>query len=640
MKKLAVLLIVIMLGYSGKIKSADFNITDVHKAIAQENKWLNTSRPITADDLKGRIILLDFWTFCCINCMHVIPDLQYLEHKFGDSLTVIGVHSAKFANEKDTENIRSAILRYKIEHPVVNDSEFRIWRRFGVHAWPSLVLINPDGQIEEVYSGEGHREALENEISNLTGKYKNRLNNSGLPIALEKEKTPKSYLNFPGKIAVQESGNGGNTIYISDSGNNRILIVEDNGNVVAQIGSGNKGLKDGAFGEAEFNDPQGLLYKDGLLYVADKNNHAIREIDLANNIVTTVAGTGKQGFERRVIGADALKTNLASPWDLELFPDNNHITIAMAGTHQLWSYDIKNRTVSVIAGNGRESIDDGVYPYNSLSQPSGLSAYNGKLYFVDSETSSLRVLERGKISTLIGTGLFDFGFEEGKQGKALLQHPLGVYADDTGVYIADSYNHSVRKYDPKTATLSNFSGDGKRGGGGKSVKSAQYNEPNDIIKIGDKFYVADTNNNSIKIIDVKKNTVNEFTITESIQDNENDELPNLTSEAPPKIIPEELEIRMNLKAGWKINADAPSWMRIIKDDGKTRKVVIAEYTKNDIINCVLKTPELETGRSYILRGTFYYCEDKESSLCLIKSYDWTFTPSSEYKDKIMNINLN
>jgi len=168
----------------------DNPITLVHKAIVQESDWLNVARPLTVQDLAGRIILLDFWTFCCINCMQVIPDLQYLEEKFGDTLTVIGVHSAKFNNEKERDNIRSAIVRYDIHHPVVNDKDFVIWKSFDVHAWPTLILIDPNGKIESAYSGEGHREDLARDIERLISTYKNtgkKINNSPLPITLEKK---------------------------------------------------------------------------------------------------------------------------------------------------------------------------------------------------------------------------------------------------------------------------------------------------------------------------------------------------------------------------------------------------------------------------------------------------------------------
>jgi thiol-disulfide isomerase/thioredoxin len=350
----------------------DMQITNIHKTLASQTGWLNTSRALTPEDLQGRIILLDFWTFCCINCMHVIPDLQYLENKFGDDLTVIGVHSAKFANERDTENIRSAILRYDIHHPVVNDFDFSIWKKFGVRAWPTFVLINPQGTIEQVYSGEGNRAEVEEDVERLRSTYAGKFVTAKLPIALEQKKNPArmELLQFPGKLAYTADFNGKPMLFVSIVGYDVIQWLNPDGHLEGEIGSHVKGYKDGAANEAQFNSPQGVLYKDGILYIADTNNHALRAYDFKTNKVTTLAGTGKQGYDRTAHNADALTTPLASPWDLAFYPDDKHIAIAMAGTHQLWSYDIEKKTVSVLAGNGRESIDDGRYPFNSLSQPS------------------------------------------------------------------------------------------------------------------------------------------------------------------------------------------------------------------------------------------------------------------------------
>lgn len=454
-----------------------------YETLASHNVWLNTSRPLTAQDLEGRIILLDFWTYACINCMHVIPDLKYLEEKFGSDLTVIGVHSAKFKNEQDTKNIRSAILRYGIHHPVVNDFDFGIWNAFGVRAWPTFVLIGPKGLIAETYSGEGNREKMETDIRALMKKYNGAWKKETLPIALEENKMAAELLKFPGKIVYD-----GGVFYLSDTGHNQVIAVDGKTNIATTLAK-------------DFASPQGVLYANGTLYVADTNNHLLRAVDVKTGEVTTLAGTGKQGYERNVKNAPALATPLASPWDLAFYPDEKHIAIAMAGTHQIWSYDIENKTVSVIAGSGREDIIDGKALLSALAQPSGLSAFDGKLYFVDSETSSLRMLENGEVKTLIGTGLFDFGFKDGNKKTALMQHPIGVFADASGVYVADSFNHSIRRYDPQTGQLTTIAGHGARGSKDAIAAEAEFNEPNGIIKIDGKFYVTDTNNHRVRVID-------------------------------------------------------------------------------------------------------------------------------------------
>ncbi len=602
-------------------------VTAVHQTLASQSGWLNTSRPLTAEDLRGRIILLDFWTFCCINCMHVIPDLKYLEEKFGDDLTVIGVHSAKFQNERDSENIKNAILRYGIEHAVVNDFDFSIWQRFGVRAWPTFMLINPRGTIEATYSGEGNRDEAEADITRLIEKYKGQYVTAKLPIALEKDKQPESVLRFPGKLDSYSE----NQLVVSDSGNHRVLLVDvapdaASASIVTRIGSGREGYKDGSFEEAEFRRPQGVLAsRDGsFIYIADTENHALRVADMKARTVTTLAGTGRQGYERRASNAPALSTPLASPWDLAFYPNEKHIAIAMAGTHQLWSYDILTKTLSVIAGNGQESIDDGLYPNNSLSQPSGFSVWDGKLYFVDSETSSLRVFENGKVTTLIGSGLFDFGYKEGKRGEALMQHALGVYADASGVYIADSYNHSLRRYDMEAKTLSNYAGHNVRGNDNGPLAQASFNEPNDIALLGGKFYVADTNNNAIRAIDRKTGAVSTLAMiaqaaSGAAEFSAPEQLPNLEKLPAVTLHPgKPAMVEIGLKPGWKINKDAPSALTLF-DMAATPKA-LKTFSLAEVKQKSISLPALKDG-DYRLQGTLYYCEEKEGAQCLIKSFD-------------------
>jgi DNA-binding beta-propeller fold protein YncE/thiol-disulfide isomerase/thioredoxin len=616
---------------------SDMPITNLHRNIASHpHGWLNTSRPLETQDLQGRIILLDFWTYCCINCMHVIPDLKYLEDKFGSQLTVIGIHSAKFNNEKDSENIRQAILRYSIHHPVVNDRDFSIWNAFGANAWPTFMLINPKGTIQATYSGEGNRAALERDIAGLIKQYDKKINTAPLPIALEAGKQPPSALSFPSKLVYAPDFSGKPAMMVSDSGHNRIVVLGLDGTVLETVGNGDTGHKNGNFEEAQFNHPQGLAYDSGLLYVADTENHLIRVINFnlgaqgfsVGAAVFTIAGTGQQGHERTTHNKAALKTSLSSPWDVAFSPDKKSLIIAMAGTHQLWNYDIDTKTVSVIAGNGRESIDDGRYPGNSLSQPSGLSATPTRLYFVDAETSSLRILDKGQITTLIGTGLFDFGYKDGKKGTARMQHPLGVYADASGVYIADSYNHSIRSYDPATGVLSSLAGHGERGNKDGAVADAEFNEPNDVLRVGDKLYVADTNNNAIRVIDLKSKTVSTLTVKEPQRDRAPEfskQLPNLAKMAATAIDANTAAtVTLQLKTGWHINAEAPSGLALFDMAGKKPKA-IASFNRDAIRQGKITLPELAKG-SFHLQGTLYYCEDKEGSQCLVKSFDIPIKP--------------
>lgn len=430
--------------------------------------WLNVTRPITAEDMKGRLVLLDFWTYGCINCIHVVPDLKKLEQKFGDSLLVIGVHSAKFKGEQGNERILSAAKRFGLEHPVINDSDFAIWRQFKVEAWPTLVLLGADGQEISRYEGEGHFKDLDRDISkNISSTVPHEVKVSSLVL---KEQT-KSMLSFPARIKKY-----GDLLYVADSGNNRILAVDKSGKIVRKF--------DG------FHNPRGLaLGKNNMLYVADTDAHNLVELNMV---------TG----ERKVIAGDGTRNNVwASPWDIEFISDDVML-IAMAGTHRIVIYDLADEEYEFYAGNGREDVKDGDLENAELAQPSALTKNaDGTVYFADAESSALREIKGDQVKTLIGTGLFDFGFVDGVYPAAKLQHPQGVHAIGNKVYIADTYNNAIRVYDVTSKQLSTIKTSGE-----------SLNEPGAIWVDGDVAYIADTNNNRVLNLDLKTGTLSPFKI--------------------------------------------------------------------------------------------------------------------------------
>ncbi|MBI4457982.1 redoxin domain-containing protein [Candidatus Uhrbacteria bacterium] len=454
--------------------------------------WINAVKPLRLADLKGQVVLLDFWTYCCINCIHVMPDLKYLEHKFaGRPVVVIGVHSAKFENEQEVGNIESAVARYEIEHPVLVDNEHIVWNAYGVRAWPTFVLIDAEGVIRAQGSGEGLRDALEKQIGDLLaeGEKKGFLG-SPLPTAAPR-RAPAGTLSFPGKIAIDP---GGKRLAIADSNHNRILLcvleTPEHAKIVEAIGTGSVGAADGGFSAAQFNHPQGLCFAGEKLYVCDTENHLLREVDLAEKTVTTLAA-----------GA-----TLNSPWDVAW--RDGELYVAMAGSHQIWRLDLASGRIEPWAGNGRENIVDGDRRNAELAQPSGLSLFGDELYFADSEVSALRVchLKSGEVETLVGTGLFDFGFRDGAFDAALLQHCLGVCAADGKVYVADAYNHAVREADLAARTVKTLVGRMKDKKvcmiGDAACELLPLSEPNDVELVGRKLYIADTNNHLIRVLDL------------------------------------------------------------------------------------------------------------------------------------------
>ena len=464
--------------------------------------WFNVERPVSLKDLRGKVVLLDFWTYGCINCLHVIADLKRLEAKYGPALAVIGVHSAKFKNEGESERIRQAILRHGREHPVVNDRDFRIWRAYGVRAWPTLVLIDADGDLIGGVEGEGHAERLDRVIGILIADAKARdaLDEKPLRLALEKHRLGPTLLAFPGKVLADP---GADRLFIADTNHNRVVVARRDGQVVDTIGGPDAGLRDGSFAEARFDHPQGLALDGGALYVADRENHAVRKVDLAARRVTTVAGTGRQGHSRSARGP-ARSIGLNSPWDLALHKGT--LYIAMAGPHQLWALDLARDEIRPYAGSGSEDLTDGPLAKAELAQPSGLTTDGTRLYFADSEASAIRSADleaagpAAEVRTIVGTGLFDFGDVDGEGDAVRLQHPLGVAAHGGKLYVADTYNHKIKVVEPESRRVTTFLGDGTPGhADGEAVR---FFEPGGLSVADGKLYVADTNNHAIRVADL------------------------------------------------------------------------------------------------------------------------------------------
>ncbi|MFF3954050.1 NHL domain-containing thioredoxin family protein [Streptomyces sp. NPDC001890] len=425
--------------------------------------WLNTGdQQYTLADLRGRIVILDFWTFCCVNCLHVLDELRELEEKHRDTLVIIGVHSPKFVHEAEHQAVVDAVERYEVHHPVLDDPELATWKQYAVRAWPTLVVIDPEGYVVAQHAGEGHAHAIAKLVEELEAEHgaKGTLRRGDGPyVAPEPVAT---HLRFPGKALLLPDGG----FLVSDTTRHRLVEIErDSETVRRHVGTGGRGFLDGGPEAARFSEPQGLaVLPDGRIAVADTVNHAIRALDLATGETTTLAGTGRQWWQGSPTSGPAREVDLSSPWDVAWFADR--LWIAMAGVHQLWTYDPATRTVQVAAGTTNEGLVDGPADEAWFAQPSGLaaSADGERLWVADSETSALRYVERDgdgfAVRTAVGTGLFDFGHRDGAAGQALLQHPLGVTAlPDGSVAVCDTYNHALRRYDPANGEVTTLATD-------------------------------------------------------------------------------------------------------------------------------------------------------------------------------------
>src|SRR5512140_272720 len=607
-------------GYAGKVNAPDF---------PEGLEWLNTDHPVSLKDLRGKVVLLDFWTFCCINCMHVIPELKKLEAKYTNELVVIGVHSAKFTTEQGTENIREAILRYGLEHPVVNDKDFEVWNSYAVNAWPTFVIIDPDGKVVGRHSGEGIYDLFDQVIGGIIKEFdpKGKINRTPVHFALEKNKAPESFLAYPGKIAVDKEQH---RLYITDSNHNRVVVVSlPDGSVVDVVGAGATGFRDGSFEEAEFNRPQGIAVDGQAVYVADTENHAIRKIDLATRTVTTLAGNGKQALQPNIAGKGK-SISLNSPWDL--LAQNGKLYIAMAGPHQIWTLDLKTLEARPYAGSGREDIVDGALRDAAFAQPSGITTDSSVLYVADSEVSGVRAVPlrtSDSVHTIVGKGLFDFGDVDGAGNDARLQHPIGILYHDGSLYIADTCNNKIKKINPKTRQAETFIGTGKKGMADGDALHATLNEPNGLVFAAGKIFITDTNNHLIRIYDPATKRVSTLQLKNA------DRLVAAPAKKKGEFkgelvqLPEQqvgagdgmIDVTIKIPEGYKLNADAPFYIGYSSaDSGVVRLIPKVQEQNVQNPKFPLSIPAtFGVGKTNVdVNLVVYYCAEGKESLCLIK----------------------
>ncbi|MEB2287150.1 MAG: redoxin domain-containing protein [Anaerolineae bacterium] len=612
--------------YSGNVNAPDFSA---------DAEWINVSAPVSIADLRGKIVLLDFWTYGCINCIHVIPDLKRLEAEYPEALVVIGVHSAKFTNESETENIRRIVRRYEVEHPVINDHDFVTWQQYGVRAWPTFVIIDPLGKVVGQLSGEPLYPRIQPVIETMAREYGAAGAISPAPLAQWQPEMARddhsAPLRFPGKVLADAAGK---RLFISDSNNNRIVVAAlDTFEVLDVIGTGEAGLRDGDYATARFFRPQGLALDGDTLYVADTENHALRAVNLAVRTVTTVAGTGAQGFERDASGPGT-EIALSSPWDVTVHAGK--VYIAMAGPHQLWVYDSASGDVGPYAGTGREALLDGPLRQAAMNQPSGIDTDGTVLYFADPEASAIRTADldpAGEVRTIVGTGLFDFGDMDGVGDAVRLQHALGVtVAEDGLLYVADTYNNKIKRLDPATRESVTFLGTGAPGFADGSAPL--FYEPGGLDYADGKLYIADTNNHAIRVANLATGVVSTVTF------------PNVerlsgagaVSIAPgglsggafaaedalllaPQTVatgPGTLRISVTMPDGYKLNGQAP-FTAIFPDDPVAQVPAESRDTRIILPELPLEVPvTFAPGQTDLaLDLTVYWCEAINETLCFV-----------------------
>jgi DNA-binding beta-propeller fold protein YncE len=591
-------------------------------------EWLNTDRPLTMAELRGKVVLIDFWTYGCINCIHNFPDLERLHREHPDELVIIGVHSGKFLNERETDNIRQTILRYGITHPTINDADRTVWRLWNAQAWPTLVLVDSNGVMAGLHVGEDAYRVFKPLVVALIreAEARGRLDRTPLNLRLESDGRPQTLLSFPGRVLADPARS---RIFIADTNHHRIVVADSaTGEVQDVIGGGERALRDGAFAEAALAAPQGMaLAPDGnTLYIADAGNHAIRAADLQSRTLTTIAGTGEQASAYPPRPGIGLDVALSSPLDVAV--DAGQLYIAMAGSHQIWAYRFLDRSIAPLAGSAREGIVDGPPADAELAQPSGLTLDGrGSLFFVDSESSTVRRLalnSRDGVTTIAGgtRDLFSFGDVDGIGGEARLQHPLALAYVGGALYIADSYNNKIKRVDPQTGEVRTLFGAER---GWRDGDTPLFYEPGGIAAAGNLLYIADTNNHAIRVIDTAAGTARTLVLQGVERFNPRagaDTYRGTVINLPPATIAPGagvVRLALTLPPGYKVNDLAPSAVRWQTQGNAVILPADADQALAGL-SFPLEIPAAFAAGAGTLTAdlTVIYCEAETPELCLIE----------------------
>jgi sugar lactone lactonase YvrE len=474
--------------------------------------------------------------------------------------------------------------------------------------------------------GEGVYAAFWPLISALIDSFavRGRLDGTPVALALEREGRPETVLSFPGKVLADPRGR---RLYISDSNHHRIVAVDlESGQVRAVAGSGVRGFRDGSFDGAAFAYPQGMALspEGGLLYVADAGNHAIRQLDLHAERVSTVAGTGERAYVGPHRSGKALEVALNSPWDVAL--EGRWLYVAMAGAHQLWVIDLGRGSVRSWVGSSLEGVQDGPPDQAALAQPSGLALDGaGRLYFVDAESSTVRWVElaSGQVHTLAGgtADLFQYGDLDGLGPAARLQHPLDAVHHKGWVYVADSYNHKIKRIEIRSGAVETLWGSKPAWRDGRDPL---FFEPGGLDAAVGRLYVADTNNHAVRVIDLESGEthtlalkgVEWFPLVGETQPAIRD-----VRLAPLRAAAGEGAIRFDVRLaeGYKVNEWAPStlYWQVEGDIAVLPGEAKASFSGTDL---PLPIPVLwKEGRgSWTGLLTLYYCRISAQGICLVE----------------------
>ena len=431
--------------------------------LAGSGGWIGVDAELSLASLRGKVVLLHFWTFSCLNCLRVQRELRRVERRFPEELVVVGVHSPKYPREADHRAVAHAVARHRVSHPVLDDPDRATWSRYGVRAWPTVVVVDPDGYVVRAASGEGHGRSLEQLVAEVVESHRAKGTLAAEPLDLDWPRPPPGPLAYPGKVAVSADGQ---RLAIADTGHDQVVVCSMEG-LVLDVHSG-------------FSEPQGVRFEGDTVVVCDSG---------ADRVVRTDGAVVVDG--------------IASPWDLVVDQDGS-LLVAEAARHRLRRVRPGEQRALVAAGTGGEGLEDGPAAQALLAQPSGLARGDAGIAFVDAEGSALRTLTRGdEVTTLVGEGVFEWGADDGPPDRARLQHPLGVAwsPGDQRIYVADTFNSRLRAWE---------------GGALRTLPVEGLEEPGGIDVLPDgRLVVADTNHHRVVVVDPASGAVEPLELDES-----------------------------------------------------------------------------------------------------------------------------
>lgn len=401
-------------------------------------EWLNAP-PQTLAQARGRIALVAVVSPGSAWCQNVIEQVRRLQGRHPEKLRAFVVLCAKFDAERDTRLLGQWVSRLDIGLPVAHDPAFAFWQAMELRVWPTVLVLDIDGRLHEMVVGDERGQELEEAVAGLLDQHEGLMVSGEAPVFSRQQ--PRMPLRFPTALTVVE-----NSLFVADGGNHRVLECAFDGRILRQFGSGNADLLDGRSGEAAFRRPAGLAQLRDALFVTDAGNHALRRISLHDGDVVTVLGTGRAGSTEGGSCREAQRYALDLP--IGICAMQQRLYIANSAANQILELDLGQRELSVLVGSGVLALQDGEARAAALAQPTGLCASGQALFCADSAASAIRSIQPSsrQVSTLVGSGPFEFGNVDGPRTQARLQCPMALATDPASatLWIADTYNHALR----------------------------------------------------------------------------------------------------------------------------------------------------------------------------------------------------